>query len=153
MMGFIVSGPVNQLATMREVLTSHVEVSHCQHLGIVTDEDPSPDETAARLMNMTRAAERWLEDRWYAPQTFRGVGADKNFRDLVYTHRGLMVADHRYYRANGMYDFPQTNLGMRLFNTLLLLLRSIPSLRKRMGKALMSGKMSAHRRVLENAVG
>lgn len=151
LMGFIVSGPLAQLATLREVLTSHVEVSHCQHLGIVTDEQMDPAETAERLLSMARAADRWVEEPWYAPQTFRGFAADKNFRDLVYENRGMMVADHRYYLANGMYDFPQANIRRRLFNSLMLLVRSIPSLRKRLHKQFMMGKMRAHRRVLESA--
>ena len=150
-MGFIVSGPLSQLATLREVLEAHVEVSHCQQLGIVTDEHPSPEETAGRLQSMARAADRWVEEPWHAPQTFRGFAADKNFRDLVYANRGMMVADHRFYLANGRYDFPQSNIGWRLFNTLLLVLRSIPSLRKRLLKLMLRGKMAAHRRILETA--
>lgn len=149
LMGFIVSGPLSQLSTLREVLRSHVEVAHCQHLGIVTDEHSDSAAIIKRLVSMARATEQWVVEPWYAPQTFRGVGADKNFRDLVYSNRGLMAADHRYYQANEMYDFPQKNLGRRVFNALLLMLRSIPAFRKRFLKPLASGKMAAHRRVLE----
>ena len=34
----------------------------------------------------------------------------KIFRDLIWMMRGLMKADHEFYKAHGMYDFPQNCL-------------------------------------------
>jgi hypothetical protein len=105
---------------------------------------------------MARATERWVEDPWYAPQTFRGVGAHKNFRDLVYRHKGIMSADHRYYRSHRMYDYPHKDIAMRLFNAALrlfnaalLLFRRIPFLCKRVSREIRVGHVRAHRRLVE----
>lgn len=151
LMGFLISGPLGQLATLREILEAHIQVAHCQRLGIVTDEDPDSSVTSARLQSMAAFAERWLENPWYAPATFLGAAADKNFRDLVYSHKGIMPADHRFYRANGFYDFPQDQLGERLFNNVLYALRSVPFLKKKMSKAVRTGHTRALRKVLEKA--
>jgi hypothetical protein len=31
----------------------------------------------------------------------------KIFRDLIYVMQGLMEAGHKFYKAHGIYDFPQ----------------------------------------------
>jgi multimeric flavodoxin WrbA len=149
--GFIVSGPLGQLATLREVIEAHIEVAHCKRLGVVTDEDPDTAATTKRLQSLARCTERWLAAPWHTPQTFRGHAAQKNFRDLVYSHRGIMSADHRYYLAHGLYDFPQRKLGWQLFNSLLLLLKRIPFLRRRMRAAMRDGQTRAYRRLLASS--
>jgi multimeric flavodoxin WrbA len=145
-MGFLVSGPLQQLATLREVIEAHIECGCGQRLGVVTDEQAGA--TTSQLVAMARATERWLGERWYTPQTFRAVGAIKNFRDLVYSNRGLMSADHRYYRDHGLYDSPdRTRLG-DLFQAALLLCRRIPPLNRWLKREMLGGKMRAYRKVL-----
>ncbi len=149
LVGFLVSGPLAQLTTLREVLESHVEVGHCQRLGIVTDENPDSEVTSTLLDTMARKADRWLEHPWHRPRTFRGVGADKNFRDLVYANRGILTADHHYYRRTDLYDFPQRQIGRWLFNAFLLVCKRIPVLRDRIAAQAASGKIRSHRKLLE----
>ena len=151
LMGFLISGPLGQLATLREILEAHIQVAHCHRLGIVTDEDPDSEVTTARLRSMVAAAERWLENPWYAPSTFLGAAADKNFRDLVYSHRGIMPEDHRFYRDHGFYDFPQYRIGERVFNTVLYALRCVPFLKRKMIEIVRSGHTRSLRKVLETA--
>ena len=150
LVGFLISGPLAQLPTLREVLEAHVEVGHCQRLGIVTDEDPDSAMTSAQLAAMAAKADLWLASPWYRPNTFRGVGADKNFRDLVYANRGILTADHRYYQQQGLYDFPQREIGRWLFNSFLLLCKRIPILRDRIAAAATTGHTRAHRKLLES---
>jgi hypothetical protein len=145
---FLVSGPLGELATLREVIEAHIEVGGCKRLGVVTDEDPNPSATTRRLQSLARSVERWLAEPWMTPQTFRGHAAMKNFRDLVYSHRAMMSADHHYYRTHGLYDFPQRRLGWELFNMLLLLLQRIPPLRRRVKEVMRRGQTRAYRHVL-----
>jgi len=150
-MGFLISGPLQQLPVLREILEAHVEVAMCHRLGIVTDEHLDSAVTTGRLLGLARSAERWARDPWHTAPTFLGVGAAKNFRDLVYSHKGIMSADHRFYRDEGLYDFPQGNLGSRLFNALLLLLRKLPWLRDRVQRSMPSGHTRTVRRALASA--
>jgi len=39
-----------------------------------------------------------LETRHTMPQNFYGVGDMKIFRDLIYQMRGIMRADHKFYK-------------------------------------------------------
>ena len=40
----------------------------------------------------------------------------KIFRDLIYSMRGVVGDDHRFYKKHGLYDFPQKDLGKQFFN-------------------------------------
>ena len=144
--GYLLSGPLRQLATLREVLEAHVEVGGCQHLGTVTDEQPAS--TTGRLVALAGATERWAAQPWQRPATFRGVGACKNFRDLVYSNRGVLSADHRYYRDHGLYDYPSRDLLAGLFQVALLFCKRIPGLKRRVERAMLDGRMRAYERVL-----
>ena len=48
-----------------------------------------------------------MERQYTPPQNFLGVGGMKIFRDLIYMMRGLMRADHKFFKSHGQYDFPQ----------------------------------------------
>ena len=135
LMGYLVSGPLQQLGPLREFVEVNIELSHCHRLGVVSDESRDSEETTRRLQSMARAVGRWLEERWHTPPTFRGHAADKNFRDLVYNNKGIMAADHRFYAAHGRYDYPHKNVGRRLFNGLLLLSKRIPAVRSKVQAA------------------
>ena len=146
--GFLVSGPLGQLATLREVIEAHIECGCCQRLGVVTDEQADGQATTAHLVALARATERWAEDRWYTPPTYRAVGAIKNFRDLVYANRGMMSADHRYYREHGFYDWPNRTSVYGLFQAAVLLCRRVPLLNRWLKRNMLGGKMRAYERLL-----
>ena len=145
-LGFIVSGPLGQLAPLQEILEANVQLSHSHRLGTVTDEDSESEVTTARLLELARAAERFAAAPWFAPPNFLGVGGLKIFRDLIYENRGILSADHRFYQENGLYDFPQNQWGKRLFMETLLVCKRVPFLRERALKLLMSAKKQAFRR-------
>ena len=74
------------------------------------------------LPSMEAAAKRLayaLENRYVPPRNFYGVGGMKIFRDLIWLMRGIMKADHDYYKAHGLYDFPQKHRGRMLAMSLL----------------------------------
>lgn len=139
LLGYIVSGPLAQLPTMNAVLEATVQVAHGQRLGTVTDEDPDSSVTTAHLQSMGSTVDAWLAQPWFLPTTFLGVAGMKIFRDMIYDNKGVLSADHRYYRANGFYDFPQNNLRKRLVMTLMMLCRRIPFVAKRLDKTIRSG--------------
>lgn len=136
LVGYLVSGPLGQLATMNEVLEANMQIGGGQRLGIVTDENPDAEVTTARLRSMAGTVDAWLEAPWFTPATFLGVGGMKVFRDLVYENRGMLTADHHFYRDNGFYDWPQRDLRKRLFMAFILLCKKIPFLGRRLTKEM-----------------
>ncbi len=147
-MGFLVSGPLDRLPILREVVEAHVEVSHCFRLGVVSD-DAEDDVVLAELDRFAKRLSRWLDAPWVSPPTFRGFAADKNFRDLVYSHRGFMVADHAYYLQHGLYDFPQRDWKTSLFQAVLLFVRRFSVFERALGKRLPRARTRALERLIQ----
>lgn len=148
--GYLVSGPLTQLAPMRETLEASIEVAHVHRLGIISDEYPDPQATVNAIRDMALSLERWIVAPWQVPQTFLGVGGHKVFRDLVYDMRGVMTADHRFYRDQGLYDFPQKRLRRRIFNRIMLTTTLFPSVRERILKSSGDQRFRGLREVVES---
>lgn len=82
------------------------------------------------------------------PANFYGVGGMKIFRDLIWLMRGMMKADHRFYKAHGLYDFPQKKHGMILKMKLAGALVSNPKIMKKIGNKMNEGMLAPYRKVL-----
>ena len=82
-------------------------------------------------------------------RNFCGVGGMKIFRDLIYVMRGMMKADHRFYKAQGQYDFPQKKVGIILKMYLVGALISSPKIKSKMGNAMNEGMVAPYRKVIE----
>ena len=117
--GYIVSGPYNSENNLRTVVEARCETGGNFLCGVATDET-DPDRALDKLIRTLVFA---LETGHTAPQNFWGVGGMKIFRDLIYQMRGMMRADHKFYKKQGIYDFPQkkklTSLKMYLVGALL----------------------------------
>ena len=87
-------------------------------------------------------------DRDYRqPKNFYGVGGLKIFRDLIYQMQGLMKEDHRFYKANGFYDFPQKRKGTIAAMYLVGAMMSSPRLSKKMSGKMTEGMLMPYRKV------
>ena len=130
--GFVIAGPLRQLPHLREALSAWADNGECRAL-FVTDEDGSSeildallDGTATRLMQGSNAG-------YIPPHTFYAVGGHKIFRDAIYGNmRFPFLADYRYYRHNGLFDFPRMDIRTRVFSAVMILLLKIPGFRKKM---------------------
>ena len=83
------------------------------------------------------------------PEAFYGVGGMKIFRDLIYVMRGLMKADHKFYKKHGVYDFPQKQRGRMLVILLVGGLATNPKMQKKMGNNMNEGMLMPYTKVLE----
>ena len=117
--GYLVSGPYNSENNLKTVVEARCETGGNFLSGVATDEfDPDGE-----IDRMAKTLAYALETGHTAPQNFWGVGGMKIFRDLIYQMRGMMKADHKFYKKQGIYDFPQkkklTTLKMYLVGALL----------------------------------
>lgn len=150
-MGFLLSGPLRQLPNLREILEAKFEVQRSHRLGIVTDEQGEDLATTEQIVELARALDRWRECPWMRPGTFLGVGGRKIFRDLTYGLRGLLSADHAYYREEGLYDFPQHDWRKQAFSLVLGQMTAFPPTRRWLLKRLGKLKSTPFRRVVERS--
>ena len=141
--GYIVSGPYAQEHNLRTVIEGRSETGGNFLSGVATDErdaDTAVDQLAKALAFA-------LETGHTAPQNFYGVGGMKIFRDLIYQMRGMMRADHKFYKKQGIYDFPQkkklTSLKMYLVGMLL----SNEKILSKMGNKINDGMLMPYEKL------
>ena len=148
---WLVSGPLEQLANLRQILEGYMDCQSANLVGIVTDEcaespglDRLLDDLAIRLARSAAVG-------YLAPGTFLGVAGRKLFRDEVWGNlRMVFQADHRYYRAHGLYDFPQRSLKTRVVEGSMTLLTRIPSFRREFQSQIKDQMIRPFRQVLED---
>ena len=147
--GYIVSGPYSEENNLRTVVEARCETGGNYLAGVATDErDP---DAAVDMMAKTLAFA--LETGHTAPQNFWGVGGMKIFRDLIYQMRGMMRVDHKFYKKQGIYDFPQkkklTSLKMYLVGMLL----SNEKILAKMGNKMNDGMLMPYEKMFKKMDG
>jgi multimeric flavodoxin WrbA len=148
-MGWILSGPLRQLPDLRRILEAKNEVQGSPRLGIVTDEYGDSAAITARIVELATRVDRWVEAPWIRPATFPGVGGRKVFRDLMYAMRGLVRADHLYYRREGLYDFPQQDWSRHLFNWAMAAMMTLPWTRRWLMKNMATLKVMGLKKIVD----
>ncbi len=136
-MGYLVSGPLVQLANLRQILESYALSEQANLAGIVTDECGDSGELDRQLDDFAGQLADAAATGYVQPPNFLAVAGRKLFRDAVWSSLRLVFrADHRYYRSHGLYDFPARSLKTRLSEGVLSLLLVIPRFRKEFRKRI-----------------
>lgn len=104
--------------------------------------------TGDTVAAMVRQLAYAVETSYNPPRNFYGVGGMKIFRDLIWVMRGLMKADHDYYKAHGVYDFPQKQRGKMLVMCGLGALVRNPKIRSKMGNKMNEGMVAPYKKVI-----
>ncbi len=121
---------------------SFVEITVTEPTNIRTETDIAIDKMSSRL---TYA----LEHKYVQPQNFLGIGGMKIFRDLIYMMRGMMRADHKFYKAGGYYsDFPQRQWPKSLAMYLVGFMIGNEKLKKKIGGKMTEGMLMPYKKVL-----
>lgn len=140
--GFIISGPLRQSPDLKQALKAFYEVQETNLVDFVTDECCESENIDDLLQGLAEKIVRCANDRYIQPNSFLGVGGKKVLRDDIYGRlRFPFWADHRFFKMNKMYDFPQKNYKSRIKNTALLLMTRIPFIRKEIYTKRMKEEM------------
>jgi multimeric flavodoxin WrbA len=143
--GYLVEGEYAKEENLRLLLEARAQVGGNYLAGVATDEtdaDAAVDRLAATLC-------RAMETRYTPPQNFLGVGGMKIFRDLIYMMRGLMRADHKFFKSHGQYDFPQKQWRTSWKMYLVGWLMNNKKLRAKAGNKMTEGMIGPYRKVLD----
>ncbi len=145
--GYLISGHLEREENLRTIIEARAQVGSNFLAGIATDEK-DPDGEITRLSQRLTYA---LETKYLPPQNFYGVGGMKIFRDLIWQMQGMMKADHKFYKAHGLYDFPQKHRGRMLAMYIVGAMLSGKKIQKKMGSAMTEGMLMPYHKVLEQA--
>lgn len=146
---YLISGDYRYESNLRMILEGRCEVGGNYLCGVATDEG----DTTAELQALAEGLAFAMENQLARPANFYGVGGMKIFRDLIYVMQGMMKADHKFYKAQGLYDFPQKKkkqvLQMKLVGGLL----SLPGAQKTMLGQMNRFIIAPYQKVLEGVRG
>lgn len=113
---YLVAGPLRDLPNVRQFLEGKDNVGRENAICIISDEY----EDSAYLESLLDTSARRLSEAALAGYqksvNFLGIGGMKIFRDLIYSMRGVVRDDHRFYKKQRLYDFPQKDLPRQAFN-------------------------------------
>ena len=146
---YLISGDYRYEPNLRMIVEGRSEVGGNYLAGVATDEGDTTAEIRALAENLAFAMEKKLT----RPANFYGVGGMKIFRDLIYVMQGLMKADHKFYKAHGIYDFPQKQKkriwAMRLVGALM----AVPSVQRKARGKMTEAMVGPYEKVVRQAKG
>lgn len=144
--GYLISGNYPAETNLQMIIEGRSEVGGNFLAGVACDEI-NPDAEIDRLAERLDYA---ITHKYIQPRNFYGISGMKIFRDLIWLMRGLMKADHRFYKAHGLYDFPQKKKGTALKMYLVGALISSPKLKAKIGNKLFEGMIAPYKKVLSS---
>ena len=138
---YLVNGDMRREENLRTVLEARADVGHSFLAGVASD---------AQELRALSARLTWtLENGYNPPRSFYGVGGMQIFRDLVWVMRGMMRADHRYFNAHGLYDFPQRRWPRMLGLSILGALVRRRRVRRLIGDKMNEGMLAPYKKILD----
>ena len=144
--GYLISGNLSEEENLRTIVEARSQVGGNIPAGIATDEF-DPDKEIDKLIRSLVYA---LENRYIQPSNFYGVGGMKIFRDLIYQMRGMMRADHKFFKSHGQYDFPQKKKGQTLLMYLVGAMLANKKIKAKMGNKMNEGMIAPYKKVIDN---
>ena len=143
--GYLVAGDYSSEENLRTLLEARAQVGGTFLAGVATDQGDVDGEIDALAATVAYAMDR----QYTPPQNFYGVGGMKIFRDLIYMMRGLMRADHKFFKSHGQYDFPQKKWKTSLLMYLVGGMMNNPRMRSKMAGRMTEGMIAPYRKILE----
>lgn len=141
--GYIVNGDYQGEENLRTIVEARCQVGHNFLSGVGFD--------ARTLADMAQRLSYALEHRYLPPRDFWGVGGMKIFRDLIWMMQGLMKADHQFYKAHKLYDFPQKRRGKMIAMRFLGAMVRSPRIKAKMGNRMNEGMAAPYEKAVRNA--
>ena len=139
--GYIVNGDYENEFNLKTIVEARAEVGHNFLAGVGYNK-----ETINSMISKLTYA---IENKYVQPRNFYGVGGMKIFRDLIWIMRGIMKADHVFYKKHGIYDFPQKKRGQMLLMCLLGSLVRNKKIKQKMGNKFNEGMIAPYKKVID----
>ena len=143
--GYLVEGEYAKEENLRLLLEARAQVGGNFLAGVATDEV----DMEADIDRLSATLSYAMETRYTPPQNFLGVGGMKIFRDLIYMMRGLMRADHKFFKAHGQYDFPQKQWKTSLMMYLVGWMMRNKKLKSKAGNKFSEGMVAPYSKAIE----
>ena len=149
--GMIISGPLQYIPGATEILDGFFQVEGSHVIDIITDESQDSKHIDELIYGLAKRLAISADLEYIRPPTFLGKAGLKIFRDFIWGGgRVVFRADHKFYKKNKIYDFPQRNPFKKVFYQLGYFITGIPFIRKKMEKHMREGMLMPYRKVLKD---
>ena len=138
---YIINGDYESEHNVKTIVEARAEVGGNYLAGVGYDKET--------LIATSKKLVYALENKLNMPRNFYGVGGMKIFRDLIWVMRGIMKADHEFYKKHGVYDFPQKQRGRMILMCLLGSLMRNKKISAKMGNKFNEGMLAPYKKVLD----
>jgi multimeric flavodoxin WrbA len=146
----LLSGPLRQIANLRQILEAYIELQRANLAGIVTDEAADSAELDHLLDSLARNLLDCAVSGTIAAPTFFSAAGSKLMRDELWAHlRVAFPADHRYYKRHGVYDFPRRSVATTAMHALMALLLKVPSFNREFRKRIRTEMIKPLEKMVE----
>lgn len=151
-MGFIISGPLSQIPNLRQIFEAEAEMSQANLVDIITDECEDSSQLDALIHNFACKCIQLSAENYIRPHTFLGVGGHKIFRDFIWARaRFPFMADFKFYRKHGMFDFPHKDKRYLRHNKEMIDLVKTPEMKEMVRKMIKTEMVKSYQRIAETA--
>lgn len=144
---YLVSGKLSSEENLKMIIKARSQAGGNYLCGIATDENNTETEIGTTAKRLAYA----IENSYTQPADFYGVGGMKIFRDLIYLMRGMMKADHKFYKQNGLYDFPQKKKGTSIAMYLVGAMFGNEKIMAKGSKYMSEGMLMPYTKILREA--
>lgn len=135
--GFLISGELSNKPVAQNIIDGINYGGKSSFEGnIVSDEYDNSEEIDLLIEALCENLIRSIEKKYQKPSNFYGVSAHKIFRDLIFSTSSFQHADHKYYKQNGLYDFPTRNYKNRFQNFIFKIITLNKGVRKSFHKKI-----------------
>ena len=138
---YIINGYYEYEHNLKTIVEARAEVGGNYLAGVGLDKES--------IISTTAKLEYAMENFFVKPRNFYGIGGMKIFRDLIWIMRGIMKADHKFYKKHGVYDFPQKQRGKMMLMCLLGAMVRNPKIKAKMGNKFNEGMVAPYKKVLK----
>ncbi len=144
--GYLIDGNLDKEYNLKTLIEARAQVGSNYLAGIAV----STEDAVKNVDKLVKELSYDMARNYNQPANFYGVGGMKIFRDLIYKMQGLMKEDHRFYKENGFYDFPQkekgTILGMYLVGAMMN-----TGIAKKHGNKMTEGMLMPYKNIVSKA--
>jgi len=149
-MGYIVSGPLSQVANLQEIINAMPQISGGNLAGVVTDECADSGRIDKLLESLAAKCIDNAQNTYMLPRTFLGVGGHKIFRDQIWARLSFpFTADYRYYEAHGLFDFPQQDTRYLEFSKQMTEMIRDPKMKEMVRKMMKTEMLKGYAKIVE----
>jgi len=148
--GFLIEGNYTYLDNVKEFIKGFTQWQRANLVGVISDESMDSTTINYQIENIAKCSVDKSNKGFVAPWSFLGIGGHKIFRDDIWGRmRFVFQADHKYYEANGFYDFPQEEKDYIELNKKMMDLTANPEMRIKIRKMIKDQMVAPFKHIAE----